>query len=71
VIDGGLLSNFPISFFVANDENIDEIIGEGMQSENVIGLLIDKSLEVPGAGVPLAKSMSGRAYSARLTYWKR
>ncbi len=50
VVDGGLLSNFPISLFVAFDENIDEIMGEGMQSENVIGLLIDESLEVPGAG---------------------
>ena len=58
VIDGGLLSNFPISFFVASDENIDEIMGEGMQSENVIGLLIDESLEVPGAGVPTAQSKS-------------
>jgi NTE family protein len=56
VIDGGLLSNFPISFFVASDENIDEIMGEGMQSEDVIGLLIDESLEVPGAGVPSAQS---------------
>ena len=58
VIDGGLLSNFPISFFVASDENIDEIMGEGMQSENVIGLLIDESLEVPGAGEPVAQSTS-------------
>lgn len=49
VVDGGLLSNFPISYFVASDENIDEIMGEGMQSENVIGLLIDESLVVPGA----------------------
>lgn len=52
VVDGGLLSNFPISLFVAHDENIDEIMGEGMQSENVIGLLIDETLEVPGAGDP-------------------
>jgi len=58
VIDGGLLSNFPISFFVASDENIDEIMGEGMQSENVIGLLIDESLEVPGAGETAVQSTS-------------
>ena len=50
VVDGGLLSNFPISFFVSRDENIDEIMGEGTESENVIGLLIDETLEVPGAG---------------------
>lgn len=58
VVDGGLLSNFPISLFVASDENIDEIMGEGSQSENVIGLLIDESLEVPGAGDPPATSLS-------------
>src|SRR4030066_1819314 len=58
VIGGGLLSNFPISFFVASDENIDEIMGEGMQSENVIGLLIDESLEVPGAGETAVQSTS-------------
>jgi len=55
VIDGGLLSNFPISYFVAIDENINEIMGKGMQSENVIGLLIDETLEVPGAGIPETK----------------
>ena len=59
VIDGGLLSNFPISYFVAIDENINEIMGEGMQSENVIGLLIDESLEVPGAGEPPSLSKGG------------
>jgi len=58
VVDGGLLSNFPISLFVAVDENINEIMGEGMQSENVIGLLIDESLEVPGAGEPPTHPLS-------------
>ena len=50
VVDGGLLSNFPIHLFVSSDENIDEIMGEGSQTEDVIGLLIDETLEVPGAG---------------------
>ncbi len=58
VVDGGLLSNFPIRLFVSVDEDINEIMGEGMQSEDVIGLLIDESLEVPGAGEPPVKSMS-------------
>lgn len=52
VVDGGLLSNFPISLLVASDNNIDEIMGEGTQSDHVIGLLIDEALEVPGAGEP-------------------
>lgn len=58
IVDGGLLSNFPIRLFVAEDENINEIMGEGQQSEDVIGLLIDESLEVPGAGDPPAKDLS-------------
>jgi predicted acylesterase/phospholipase RssA len=58
VVDGGLLSNFPISLFVSSDENIDEIMGEGAQSENVIGLLIDETLEVPGAGEPPSRGLS-------------
>jgi predicted acylesterase/phospholipase RssA len=66
VVDGGLLSNFPISLFVAMDENIDEIMGEGMQSENVIGLLIDETLEVPGAGEPPAPSLSAPSLLDRI-----
>ena len=58
VVDGGLLSNFPISLFVSSDENIDEIMGEGSQSENVIGMLIDETLEVPGAGDPPDKNLA-------------
>jgi NTE family protein len=47
-VDGGLLSNFPIRLFVSSDENIDEIMGPNSASENVIGLLIDETLPVPG-----------------------
>ncbi len=48
VVDGGLLSNFPIRLFVSSDENIDEIMGENSVSDNVIGMLIDETLAVPG-----------------------
>jgi hypothetical protein len=58
VVDGGLLSNFPIGLFFSSDENIDEIMGEGMQSEKVIGLLIDENQEVPGSGDPPAMGLS-------------
>ena len=50
VVDGGLLSNFPIDLFVSSDEYIDEVMGEGSASENVIGLLLDDNTPVPGAG---------------------
>jgi predicted acylesterase/phospholipase RssA len=59
VIDGGLLSNFPISYYVAIDENIEDIMGKGSQSHDVIGLLIDESIEVPGAGDPPGKEKGG------------
>jgi predicted acylesterase/phospholipase RssA len=52
VVDGGLLSNFPIKLLVSSDEHIDEIMGKDAASENVIGFLIDESLPVPGAGEP-------------------
>ena len=50
IVDGGLSSNFPIHLFVSHDESVAEIMGEGSASENVIGLLLDDALEVPGAG---------------------
>jgi predicted acylesterase/phospholipase RssA len=49
VVDGGLLSNFPINLFVSNDETIEEIMGRGSTSDNVIGLLLDERMPVPGA----------------------
>jgi len=52
VVDGGLLSNFPIKLLVSSDEHIDEIMGKNAAAENVIGFLIDESLPVPGAGEP-------------------
>lgn len=55
VVDGGLLSNFPIQLLVSKDEFVDEIMGNADTSENVLGLLIDESVEVPGAGDPPGK----------------
>jgi predicted acylesterase/phospholipase RssA len=46
VVDGGLLSNFPIGLLVSSDGNIDEIMGEGHISKHAIGLLIDENLVV-------------------------
>jgi predicted acylesterase/phospholipase RssA len=59
VVDGGLLSNFPIRLFISNDENVAEIMGKDSASENVIGLLIDETLPVPGAGDSLQSAISG------------
>lgn len=65
-VDGGLLSNFPIQLFVSSDENIDEIMGENSSSENVIGLLIDETLPVPGIDAPMKHSSAGPGLVERL-----
>ena len=49
IVDGGLLSNFPIKLFVSNEEEVDEIMGKDSASEDVIGLLLDDGVMVPGA----------------------
>ncbi len=49
IVDGGLLSNFPIKLFVSDDEEVEEIMGAGSASEDVIGLLLDDATLVPGA----------------------
>jgi predicted acylesterase/phospholipase RssA len=49
VVDGGLLSNFPIKLFLSNDEIVDDIMGKDSASESVIGLLLDDNMPVPGA----------------------
>jgi predicted acylesterase/phospholipase RssA len=48
IVDGGLLSNFPIELFVSTDAHIVELMGEGRGSD-VLGLLIDETKAVPGA----------------------
>ncbi len=49
VVDGGLLSNFPIKLFLSNDEEADEMMGKDSAQGNVIGLLLDDHTMVPGA----------------------
>ncbi|MGW8252116.1 MAG: patatin-like phospholipase family protein, partial [Anaerolineales bacterium] len=55
VVDGGLLSNFPIKLLVSSDDYIDEIMGAESASQNVIGFLIDEDLPVPGIELPAEK----------------
>ena len=47
IVDGGLLSNFPIELFVSQAATVTAVMGEAV-SPNVLGMLIDESLEVPG-----------------------
>jgi NTE family protein len=48
IVDGGLLSNFPIELFVSRAAPVTNVMGPDV-SQNVLGMLIDESLEVPGA----------------------
>jgi predicted acylesterase/phospholipase RssA len=48
IVDGGLLSNFPIELFVSRATPVVNVMGEDV-SENVLGMMIDEDLEVAGA----------------------
>ncbi|MCL7453421.1 MAG: patatin-like phospholipase family protein, partial [Anaerolineae bacterium] len=46
IVDGGLLSNFPIALFLADRPDVAAVMGPA-QVKNVLGLLIDEALAVP------------------------
>jgi len=48
IVDGGLLSNFPIELFVSDEPNVLRLMGP-KSSNTVLGMLIDERLEVPGS----------------------
>jgi predicted acylesterase/phospholipase RssA len=49
MVDGGLLSNFPIELFISNDPQVTAVMGNKTTSDfNVLGFLIDETIAVPG-----------------------
>ncbi len=48
IVDGGVLSNFPIELFISNEATITAVMGD-KTTDRVLGLLIDEKLPVPGA----------------------
>lgn len=48
IVDGGLLSNFPIELFLSDLKDVTRVMGEKV-SEEVLGFLIDEDLPVPDA----------------------
>lgn len=57
IVDGGLLSNFPIELFVVNEKYVTDVMGTRSEKEpEVIGFLIDESVEVPNAPDPPSPS---------------
>ena len=49
IVDGGLLSNFPIELFISDEPQITRLMGP-KQDNPVLGLLIDETLPVPQMG---------------------
>ena len=47
IVDGGMLSNFPIELFVSQDATVKSVMGEDSGS-SVLGMLIDESMPVEG-----------------------
>ena len=48
IVDGGLLSNFPIELFISDLKTVTDVMGD-KTSAHVLGMLIDETLPVPGA----------------------
>lgn len=66
VVDGGLLSDFPIELFVSDQPDVTALMGP-KQERNILGYLIDELLPVegappapPGGGLPLETSRTGQ-----------
>jgi predicted acylesterase/phospholipase RssA len=55
IVDGGLLSNFPIELLVSRDATVTALMGPDV-SEHVLGMLIDESQTVGGAEAASAPS---------------
>jgi len=52
VVDGGLLSNFPIELFLSNQERVTKVMGETNNANTaILGFLIDETLTVPAGSV--------------------
>jgi NTE family protein len=48
IVDGGLLSNFPLELFVSNDPEVIDVMGP-KDGDHALGMLIDETLPVRGA----------------------
>lgn len=56
VVDGGLLSNFPIGLFLSDRDDVSALVGAS-RADSVLGLLIDES--IPVADTPPRPATSG------------
>jgi predicted acylesterase/phospholipase RssA len=49
IVDGALISNFPIELFLSQQPSITAVMGKPDEKAGVLGLLLDESIAVPGA----------------------
>jgi NTE family protein len=63
IVDGGVLSNFPIELFLSDLPSITSLMGP-KSVNNVLGMLIDETLEVEGAAI--AQKSHGRIDISKL-----
>jgi predicted acylesterase/phospholipase RssA len=50
IVDGGVLSNFPIRLLVSRTTDVTNLMGPRIDSDFTLGLLIDETLPVPNCG---------------------
>jgi predicted acylesterase/phospholipase RssA len=58
VVDGGLLSNFPLELFLSKEKAVVETMGQST-SERLLGMLIDEGRGVPGAPAARPRAREG------------
>jgi predicted acylesterase/phospholipase RssA len=51
IVDGGLLSNFPLELFLSDEKQVTDLMGP-KTNDNILGLLIDEKMPVSGAPSP-------------------
>lgn len=67
IVDGGMLTNFPIDLFVSTDSGVTDVMGSDGRSDDVLGFLIDETLPVPGSDVvPARTTMAERGVLSRV-----
>jgi len=66
IVDGGLLSNFPIELFISPESHVTDMMGP-KQHGNVVGFLIDESLPVENAPPTSGDESGGLSLGALAT----
>ncbi len=68
IVDGGVLSNFPIELFISNLAHVTAVMGP-KRSENILGLLIDETLAVKDAPPPVTEQRGLTDVGNTRTIW--